>query len=184
MAVARVALAMAGGDEVDGDHVLHQGDVGIGARGFQQRDLHRMAGRVVDMDDAAVAVPALARQVPALAEFLAAVEGDAEGGEPLDRGGGFGDNELDRGAVVEARACHHRVVDMRLETVAGVEHRGDAALRPVGGATVQRALGQHQHLAVLRQIDRGGKPGSAGADDDDIVESGGHSCSGFLIRSG
>ena len=67
MAVARIALAMAAGDEVDRDHVGDQGDVGMGGGGLLQRLLHRPAGGVVDMDDAAVAVAALAGQMPALA---------------------------------------------------------------------------------------------------------------------
>ena len=41
--------------------------LGLAAAALSQRLLHRPAGGVVDMDDAAVAVAALAGQVPAVA---------------------------------------------------------------------------------------------------------------------
>ncbi len=178
MAVARITLAMARGDKVDRDHILHQGDVGIGARGLEQGDLDGVAGGVVDMDDAAVTVPAFARKVPAFAKgvaaILAGVEGHAERREPLDRGGRFGHDEFHRRAIVEARAGDHRVVDMRLETVTRVEYSSNAALRPVGRPAVERALGQHQHLAILREVDGCRQSGGARTDDDDVMGGGGH----------
>ncbi len=63
------------------------------ARRLEQRLLHRPAGRVVDMDDAAMAVPALARQVEVVA-FR--VERHAELDQPLDRARRALDDELDR----------------------------------------------------------------------------------------
>ena len=62
-AAGREVRRVAAGDEVDRDHVGHQRDVRmLGRRGFE-RLLDRLAGRVGDMDDAAVAVPALAGQM-------------------------------------------------------------------------------------------------------------------------
>ena len=119
--------------------------LGLAARRLLQRLLHRPAGGVVDMDDAAVAVAALAGQVPAL--LAVRVERHAELGQPLDRRRRVLDDELDRGAVVEPGAGDHRVLDMALERVAGLEHRGDPALRPAGRAL--SALGQHRHLEAL-----------------------------------
>ena len=105
----------------------------MGGGRFLQRLLHRPAGGVVDMDDAAVAVAALAGQVPALAVRVA-VEGHAELRQPGDRRRRMLDDELDRGAVVEPGAGDHRVLDMAFEGVAGLEHRRDPALRPAGRA--------------------------------------------------
>ena len=172
MAVARIALAMAGGDEVDRDHVGDHRDVGMGMRRLLQRLLDGPAGGVVDMDDPAVAVPALAGQVPALAVAVAG-EGHAQLRQPRDRRRRVLDHELDRGAVVEAGAGDHRVLDMRLERVAGLEHRRDPALRPAGRAL---ALGQHRHLEALREVERRRQPGRAGADDQDVVVLASHPC--------
>ena len=98
----------------------------------------------------------------------------ASGAEPLDCGGRFGHDEFHRLAIVETRAGDHRVVDMRLETVTRVEYGSDAALRPVGRPAVERALGQHQHLAILREVDGGRQSGGARTDDDDVMGGGGH----------
>ncbi len=122
-----------------------------------------------------MAVAAFTRQVPAFAELLAAVKGDAEFRQPFDGGGGFGDDQLHRFAIVEACARDHGVVDMGFETVACVEDGGDAPLRPIGRAAVERGLGQDDDLAVLCQVDGGGEACRAGADDDDVVGGGGHS---------
>ena len=110
--------------------------LGLAAAALLQRLLHRPAGGVVDMDDAAVAVAALAGQVPGRSLVAVDVERHAELGQPLDRRRRILDDELDGRAVVEPGAGDHRVLDMALERVARLEHRGDPALRPAG-----RALG-------------------------------------------
>ena len=118
------------------------------------------------MDDAAVRMPALARQVERAA-FLVA-NGTPSSLQPLDRGGRALDHELDDRAVVEPRAGDHRVLDMVLERVAGLQHRGDPALRPGGRALVERALGEHGHAEAIGEVERGGQPGGARADDEDV----------------
>ena len=117
------------------------------------------------MDDSPRAVAAFAGQVPALA-VVVDVERHAELCEPADRGRGALDDELDDAAIVEAGAGDHRVLDMRLEAVARLQHRGDAALRPAGRAL---ALQQHRDLEPLGEVERRGQPGGAGADDHHIV---------------
>ena len=82
VARARVALLVARCGEVDRDLVRHQRDVGVRVRRLEQRVLHRPAGRVGDVDDAAVRVAALAGEVER-AGFLG--EGDAEFLEACDR---------------------------------------------------------------------------------------------------
>ena len=66
-AAGREMRRVAAGDEVDRDHVGHQRDVRMLCRRRLERLLDRVAGRVGDMDDAAVAVPALARKVQRIA---------------------------------------------------------------------------------------------------------------------
>ena len=164
MAVAGIALAVAAGDEVDRHHVGDDADIGMRGRRFLQRLLHRPAGGVVDMDDAAVAVPALAGEVPAILA-LSGVERHAELGQPRDRSGCVANDELDGGAVVEAGAGHHRVLDVALERVAGLQHRRDTALRPPGRAL---ALGKHRHLEAVGEIQRRSEARGAGSDNDDV----------------
>ena len=78
------------------------------------------------------------------------------------------DDELDDRAVVEAGAGDHRVLDMIVERVAGFEDGGDPALRPGGRSLVERALGEHGDPEAVGEVERGGEPGGAGADDEDV----------------
>ena len=140
--------------------------------GLFQRLLHRPAGGVVDMDDPAVAVAALAGQVPAIAAAVG-VERHAQVREPRDRRRRVADDQLDRIAVVEPRAGDHRVLDMAFERVARLEHRRDPALRPAGRTL---PLGEHRHLEALREVERRGQPGRAGADHDHVELALSHPC--------
>ena len=117
------------------------------------------------MDDAAMAVPALARQVERIAF---AGERHAELDQVLDRARRGFDDMLDDLHVVEPRAGDHRVVDVGFEAVAFLEHRGDPALRPARRAFAKRALGDHRDLVRLGEIERGGQPRRARADDEDV----------------
>src|ERR671913_1851451 len=141
--------------------------------GRLERLLHGRPGRVGDMDDPAEAVPAFARQVQCAA-FIG--EGDAQFDEPSNRPGRGCDDMLNHLPIVESGAGDHRVIDVRFEAVAFLEHRGDPALRPAGGAFSQRALGDHRDLAVLGEVQRSRQPGRAGADDQH-VRGGAHAAS-------
>lgn len=57
---AAEALLVMPGDEVDAALPRQQDDVGMGFGGLEQRLLHRPAGGVVHMDDAAVRMAAFA----------------------------------------------------------------------------------------------------------------------------
>ncbi len=70
--------------------------LGLAAAARSSGLLHCPAGGVVDMDDAAVAVPAFAGQMPGVGVVGGGVEGDSERGEPLDRRRCALDDELDR----------------------------------------------------------------------------------------
>ena len=140
-----------------------------------QRLLDRPAGGVGDMDDAAVAVPALAGQVQ---RAVLAGERHAELDQARDRARRRFDDMLDHRAVVEPGAGDHRVVDVRFEAVAFLEHRGDPALRPARRAFAERALGDHRDLVRLGKVERRRQPGRARADDEDV---GGRRSRGFLL---
>ena len=100
-----------------------------------------------------------------------------------DRAGRGLDDMLDDLAVVEPGTGDHRVVDVRFEAVAFLEHRGDPALRPAGRAFTERALGDHRDLAVLGEVERGGQPGRAGADDEDVRRGAHAACSLTRLRN-
>ncbi len=152
-------------DEVDGNHVLAQRDVGVRTRRLQQRGLHRPAGGVVDVDDAAVRMPALPRQVK---RTLFGIERHAEVDQPLDRLRRMFDDVFDRFDPIEPRAGDHRVADVILERVARIQHRRDAALRPGGGPGIERALRGYEHFRAFGQHQCGGQPRGTRTDDDDI----------------
>src|SRR3546814_11598096 len=63
---------------------------------------------------------------------------------------------------------------MAFKRIASIQHGSDPALRPVGGATIDRTLRQHKHSLVLRQVDGGRQPRRAGTDDDNIINLGSH----------
>ena len=133
--------------------------------GLLQRLLHRPAGGVVDMHDPPVRMPALAREVQRIAVLS---EGHAQLLQALDRCGRILHHELDDLAVVEPRARDHRVLDMVLERVARLQHRGDPALRPGGRAFVERTLGQHGDLEAIGEVQRGGEAGGTRTDDKNV----------------
>src|SRR3546814_15466054 len=71
-------ILMPAGDEVDRDPVRHEADVRMRGGGRFQRLLHRHAGGVVDMDDAAMAVATLLRQLTALPPSFAGLGPDPQ----------------------------------------------------------------------------------------------------------
>ena len=182
VARARIALFVPAGGQVDRDLIGDERDVGMCLGGALQRLLHRPAGGVGDMDDAAVRMAALAGEVQ---RVPLGGEGDAELGQPLDRGGRVLDDEFDDVAVVEARAGDHRVLDMVVERVAGFEHRGDSPLCPGGRPFVERALRQHGDAEPLGEGERRGEAGGPRSDDQDVAAVGrvGH-CDGVSAAGG
>ena len=155
--------------------VGQQRDVGVFLRRLEQCGLHRPASRVIDMDDAAVTVPAFAGEVQ---PRPVGVERHTKGDQALDRRRGALDDVFDRLEPVEPGAGDHCVANVIGKGIAGIEHRGDPALRPGGRTAVERALGQHRHLVLRRQRQRGGEPGRARADDENV---GGLACHGSVM---
>jgi hypothetical protein len=81
-----------------------------------------------------VAVTAFAGQVEAQFGGSVACEGDALLDQPFDRFPAMLDDEARRAFVAQAGAGDQRIGYMLFVAVAGIEHRGNAALGPVAGA--------------------------------------------------
>ena len=93
------------------------------------------------MHDAAMAVAAFAREVPAFGHGLAGIERHAQFRQPVDRGRCIAGDIFNRGAVVEPGTGHHCVFHMRRNRIAGIQHGGDPALCPGRGTIGEIALG-------------------------------------------
>ncbi len=159
---------LGGGQQIDG-HVLGQQRDAVGAFGhpLQQRLLDRPAGHVLDVDDPARGVAALASQLEV--SLLVAVEGDAQlVGQAQDVLRALAHAALDGGAAAQAVAHPQRVGDVRLHLVGRIQHAGDTALGPAGVGIARGALGGDHHPAVL-----GGAQGEVQASqaraDDQVV---------------
>ncbi len=152
-------------DEVDRDHVGHEGDIGVLRGGGFERLLDRKASGIGHMDNPPIAVPALARQVQRVAFDR---ERNTQFDQMGDRARRRLDDMLDDASVVEPRAGDHGIVDVRLEAVAFVEHRGDPALRASRRAFAQSALGDHRDRVRFGEVERRRQPSRARADDEDI----------------
>ena len=84
--------------------------------------------------------------------------------------------ELDHPPVVEQLAAEHRVGEMHLPAVLGIDIAdagGDAALRHHGVRLAEQRLAHHRHRAArLRRGDRGAHAGAARPDDEDVAFDG------------
>ncbi len=135
--------------------------------GFQ-RGLHRVPGGIGGVDYAAVAVATLAGEVIAHVAGLVAGERNALPDKPVDGLASALDHVAGDFGVAQSRAGDHGVADVVLGRVVLGEHRGNAALGPVGGAVQEFALGDDADFLAVGQIERDGEAGQAAADDRDI----------------
>jgi hypothetical protein len=120
------------------------------------------------MDDAARAVAAFPGQVKSEFGVGVAGKGHALLDQPAYGLAAVFDDMAGHGLVAQAGAGIERVGQVAGGAVAGVEHRGDAALRPVAGTVGQAALADDGDLAALRETERDGEAGQAGANNGDI----------------
>ncbi len=127
-----------------------------------------MAGRIGRMDDAALAVAAFAGQVEAELGLLVTGEGHALRDQPFDRGSALRHDRARRGLIAQAGAGHQRIGHMLVMAVMRVEHGGNAALGPVTGAVAQRALGNNDNFAGIREVEGHRQAGETAADNGDI----------------
>ena len=135
---------------------------------MRARLISRAGGVASGVRDAVAVVPALAGQQD-LAGGVA-VELRAEGDELAHARRALGDQRGDRLDVAEADPGHQGVVQVLLRGVGRVHGGGDPALRPGRRALVEHRLGDEQDGVDLRpQPQRGGQPGDARADHDDVA---------------
>lgn len=139
---------------------------------LDQRPGDLRAGRVAPgVRDTAAVVAALA------GEFQLSLGGLVEVGARLDEPPygvrALGDEDPYGLLVAQARARHERVVLVLLGGVALAQGRGDAALRPAGGAVVETGLGDDDRREAGRLAAQGrGEAGDAGSDDHHVRRDG------------
>ena len=90
-----------------------------------------------------------------------------------DVGRALPDQDAHRVEIAQPVAGGQRVLRVQLGIVVVADRGGDAALRVAGVALGRRRLGQEQHLAGLRQLQRRPERGDPAADDEEI-RRGGH----------
>ena len=164
-----------GGEEVDREVFLEQGEVRGVASCFEKRGGDLVSGGVLGMKDAALGVAAF------LAEgvlIFVAVEIDAPGDEFLDRLGSFANDGADGLFVAESAAGIEGVGDVFLDGVAFVaeafgKNGSDAALCPGGVGVEGFVFRDDDHRAELGGLDGEGESGDAGADHEEVRGHGG-----------
>ncbi|MNO74037.1 hypothetical protein D3C76_650220 [compost metagenome] len=165
-------VQLAGGDEVDRVEALHQADVGVGADLIDQGELHRLAGGVRRVEDAAMAVTPFSGQVivgfPLGILFL--IEGHALLDQPLDGVAGVAGGELHHGRVTQPGAGVERVAHMGFDAVGLVEHGSDASLRIESGPLTDGPLAQNQDFGLVCQSQREGQTGGTAANDQYVAK--------------
>ena len=153
------------------DRALHEHVDAVVHRVLLERADHLEAGAVADVREARVAVAAeVALEDAAL---LRAVEERAPAFELVDAVRRFLGVELGHAPVVEHLAAAHRVAEVDLPVVLGVDvaqRRGDAALGHDGVRLAEQRLADQRRLRALgRSLDGRAQPGAARADDDHVV---------------
>ncbi len=135
---------------------------------LDQRAGDLRAGRVAArVRDPAPVVAALAGELQAA--LLRLVEVGARLDEPAHGVRALGDEDPHRVLVAQPGARDQGVGQVLLGGVALAEGRGDAALRPAGGAVVEAGLGDDDRGQTGGLAAQGrGQTGDAGADDDDV----------------
>ena len=152
-------------DEIEHARFLeHANALGV-AHASHERARDLGAGLIaVRVDDAILRVRRLAPELEPAARIE--IELRAGGLQLANARRAFFDQHLHRRRVAQRRTRGERVLPVERGRVAGAERGGDAALRVRGGAVEQRALGEQQHVAVLRRAPRRVQPGDAAADDE------------------
>ena len=141
---------------------------------------NRHSGGVGGVDDAPVAVAALAGQVIGQGIGLGALQAGKVHplvDQPADRLRAVFHRVAHRVIMAQAAAGQVGVAHMALQGVVAVEHRGHAALGVVSACMGEFTLGQQRRLHAVGQAQGHGEAGGAGADDQNVVAEGGHEAS-------
>ena len=88
--------------------------------------------------------------------------------QPFDSGRAIADHVLDHFPMAKPAAYRNRILDVRFETVAIVEHRRNAALGVKRGALFQARLAEQAHPGKRGGAQRQRQPGRAAADDENV----------------
>ena len=155
-------------DQIHADVVLEDRDVGVGAHALFERELHGVARGVGRVNDAALAMPALAGEMKAEFGLRVTRERHAKLDEPLDGAAALADDGAHRGLIAHAGARHERVGHVVVDAVVRIEHGGDAALRPVAGTVDQGGLGHDGHALMRGQLQGDRQAGQATAHHGDV----------------
>ena len=147
---------------------------GFSAMAASNAPLDLAPGHVGGVHDAPRAVPAFARQVELDVGLLRSRGTARRFAQRRDALGPLAHTQIDDHVVAEPGARRHRVGHVRLEGVPFVEHAGDAPLRVLGVRLVALALGDDEHVAVCRRLEREGEPSDAAADDEVVTRDDGH----------
>ena len=142
----------ASGDQIYRDVLFEDGDVGVCQHAFGQCLLHRFAGGIGRMDDAAATVAALAREVEVGAAALGSGKRHALVDQPTDSRCAALDHKACRLLVAQAGAGRERIADMLGQTIVRCLHRSDPALCPGAGAVQQPAFGDNGNLLPIGQF--------------------------------
>jgi hypothetical protein len=153
-------------EQVDGEKMFAEGDVGMQLDSGQEGTFDFPARSILGVEDAAFGVAALAAK--AEGAVFAAVEPGAIVNKLLHTQGAIFDDHAHHFLIAKAIARVERVGNMGFEGVHVGNHGGDATLRILGIALVFVALGDDEHLAQLRRLERKRQSGHAGTDHQKI----------------
>ena len=133
---------------------------------WRERGLDGGAGGIVDVNNAAVAVAAFAREM-VFAVFTG--KGHTAVDQPLDGLGGLLDRKAGSYRVVQVRTRIQRVFDMAFQRVGAVEDGRNTALRPTGGGVGDGTLADQADLEPgIGQTQCRALAGQAAADDQHV----------------
>ncbi len=171
--------------------ILEHPNVGARHGRLTERAHDFAAGQILCVQDAAMAMTALAAEVVlVLASGFDAREPRSQPDQLANDLGTCADDGFDRIAVAQPGSRAQRVVDVGLERVIDAPYACDAALRVGGVGLGTCRLGQHRDGAALRGLDREHQSRDPAADNQEIrVESRavfhlkGRNYTGFPINS-
>ena len=156
------------GDEIHGDLVFEDGDIGLLQDPGHQNAFHLLTGHIVGMNDAPAGMAALPGEI----EVRGGVAGQIKMGPQIDQ---FLDafrsrahHQLHGILVTEAVARGQGVFDVQIEAVIRAEHGGDAALGLAGAGFHDAAFGDHVDGAMAGHLQGVAQAGQTGADDQKI----------------
>lgn len=126
-----------GGDQVHQGVVLEQVDIGALTHLSHQGALNRRTSCICHVHDAALAVPALARQMKLVRRAYFQREFHTQGPEPGDGTGCVFHNEAGGVGVTQTGARYQGVCHMLVKGITLGQHRRNSTLRPAAGAIAQ-----------------------------------------------